>query len=692
MAVALDPAATYRQEAAELLEQLEETLLDLEVDPSGEGLVDKAFRALHTIKGSGAMFGFDAVAKFTHHLENAFDSVRSGKRLVTPELVSLTLASLDYIRAQIDSPETADAAVGQALLEGLQQAAPTAAAALPATARPVIQPPEPEDPSRPRTWWIRVKLGEQVMCYGTNPLLLLNELRALGDCTVTALTDNIPALAPMDPVACYVAWDVVLTTKRPKREIEDVFIFVADDARISIEPVDQEHSEHRLGQILIHRGDVPADVVDTVMARHQPLGALLVQEGQTSPDRVNSALAEQQHVRAKVQPSEAAASVRVPAERLDSLMDQVGELVIAQARLRQIAAGTEDLALRANAEEIERLVSDLRDTAVGIRMLPIGTLFGRFRRVVRDLSQSLAKQVSLVTEGEETELDKTVIESLNDPLVHLIRNCIDHGLESPEDRHRLGKPTEGVIRLSAVHAGAQVLITITDDGKGLDRDAIRRKAEERGLLAPGAPASDSDLFNFIFHPGFSTAKQLSNVSGRGVGMDVVRKAIDALRGTIDVQSTSGEGTTITLRLPLTLAIIDGLLVRIGDSRYVVPLAAVEECVDLPPDHEVIRSGRQLINLRGDMVPFVRMRDFFDVPDKAQGYQKIVIATIGGNMVGLVVDQVIGQYQTVIKSLSRLLDHVSYFSGATILGDGTVALIIDIPELVRRAEMRERTDA
>ncbi len=691
MSVALDPAATYRQEAAELLEQLEETLLDLEINPSGEGLVDKAFRALHTIKGSGAMFGFSAVAGFTHHLETAFDAVRSGKRLVTPELVSLTLASLDHIKSLIESPESADPAVGQALLDGLQQTTSGGAvvSAAPTPAAPVV---EVDDPTQPRTWRIRIKLAEQVMCCGTNPLLLLNELRELGECTVTALTDGVPVLEIMDPVACYLTWDVVLTTLRPKRDIEDVFIFVADDARLSIESMQPEPTELRLGQILVQRGDVAAEVVENLMAKHQPLGAMLVQEGQTSPDRVNSALAEQQHVRAKAAPVEAAASVRVPAERLDSLMDQVGELVIAQARLRQIAAGLDDITLRANAEELERLVSDLRDTAVGIRMLPIGTLFGRFRRVVRDLSQSLSKQVALVTEGEETELDKTVIESLNDPLVHLIRNCIDHGLEAPEERQRLGKPVEGTVRLSAVHAGAQVLITIVDDGRGLDRDAIRRKAEERGLLAPGAAASDSDLFSFIFHPGFSTAKQLSSVSGRGVGMDVVRKAIDALRGSIEVDSVAGQGTTITLRLPLTLAIIDGLLVRIGDGRYVVPLAAVDECVDLPPEHEVLRNGRQLINLRGDMVPFVRLRDFFNVPGAAEGYQKIVIAAIGTNRIGLVVDHVIGQYQTVIKSLSRLLDHVPYFSGATILGDGSVALIIDIPELVRRVEMRERVDA
>lgn len=686
MTVLLDPAATYRQEAAELLAQLEETLLDLEADPAGDGLVDKAFRALHTIKGSGAMFGFDAVAGFTHHLETAFDAVRGGRRPVTADLVSLTLASLDHIRALIEAPETVDPAAGQALLDRLSTAAPAPAAAT------APRPAEAEAATGPRTWRIRIALGQQVMSYGTNPLLLLGELAGMGDCTITALTGGVPCLEDMDPIACYVAWDVVLTTSRPRCDLEDVFIFVADDSRIAIEPVAGEAADLRLGQILVQRGDASPDAVAAVVARHKPLGEVLVQEGKASPDHVASALAEQQHVRARSAPADGTASVRVPAERLDVLMDQVGELVIAQARLRQIAASICDGALRANAEEIERLVADLRDTAMGVRMLPIGTLFGRFRRVVRDLSQTLAKQVLLETDGEDTELDKTVIESLNDPLVHLIRNAIDHGLESPADRLRLGKPAEGRVRLSAVHAGAQVLITISDDGRGLDRDAIRRKAEEGGLLAPGTPVPDSELFTFIFRPGFSTARQLSSVSGRGVGMDVVRKAIDALRGTIEVDSSPGQGTTITLRLPLTLAIIDGLLVRVGQARYVVPLAAVEECVDLPPADDLPPGSRQIINLRGDMVPFIRLREAFATAGRPDGYQKIVIVTLNGSRIGLVVDHVVGQYQTVIKSLSRLLDHIQHFSGATILGDGAVALIVDIPELVRRVEHRDRPAA
>jgi len=366
----------------------------------------------------------------------------------------------------------------------------------------------------------------------------------------------------------------------------------------------------------------------------------------------------------------------------------VGELVIAQARLRQLAGLSNDLNMRALAEEIERLSADLRDTTMSIRMLPIGTLFGRFRRLVRDLSQSLGKQVALTTAGEDTELDKTVIENLNDPLVHLIRNALDHGLEDPATRLAHGKSAEGRVHLSAVHSGAQVLITVSDDGRGLDRAAIRAKAEDRGLIAAGAELSDSELYALIFQPGFSTASSVSSVSGRGVGMDVVKQAIAALRGSIDITSASGQGSSVTLKLPLTLAIIDGLLVRVATGSYVLPLAAVEEVVDLTAQQDVASTGRSFLNIRGDIVPFVRLRELFNTPGKPDLYQKVVIVTAGERRVGMVVDQVIGQYQTVIKSLSQLVDDVEGFSGATILGDGSVALILDVPHLINFAQSRE----
>jgi two-component system chemotaxis sensor kinase CheA len=377
----------------------------------------------------------------------------------------------------------------------------------------------------------------------------------------------------------------------------------------------------------------------------------------------------------------AGSSLRVAAERLDELMDRVGELVIAQARLTQIAAQSSDSNLKTIAEELERLSSGLRDTTMGIRMVPIGTLFARFRRLVHDVSRDLGKDIEFITSGEDTELDKTVIEKLADPLVHLIRNSMDHGLEPAAARRAAGKPARGTVRLSAVYAGAEVAISVSDDGAGLDAARIRAKAEENGIIAHDAKLSDQELYNLIFAPGFSTASEITALSGRGVGMDVVKRTIDGLRGTIDLSTRPGEGTTLTLRLPLTLAIIDGMLVRVGNGRYTIPLAAVEECVELPAEAVGSARGRSFLDIRGALVPFVRLRDVFNTPGAPDAHQKVVIVSSGEGRVGLVVDQIIGNNQTVIKQLSKLHATLKAFSGATILGDGTVALILDTVHLV-----------
>jgi len=458
-------------------------------------------------------------------------------------------------------------------------------------------------------------------------------------------------------------------------------MFAIDDMELAIEQVDTNDDTTRLGNILVARGDVRQEAVDDAVASQLPLGALLVQSGELNEAKLAAALAEQRHARAAAHAVKSADSIRVPAERLDEMMERVGELVIAQSRLTQIAAASTDLQVKSIAEEIEHLALALRDTTMGVRTVPIGSLFGRFRRLVHDLAHELGKQIELVTVGEETELDKTVIERLNDPLIHLIRNSVDHGLETPAERKAAGKPAGGRITLCARHAGAEVLVSITDDGRGLDRTRIQARAEEKGLLAPGARPSDGDLFQILFQPGFSTASQVTNLSGRGVGMDVVKRAIEGLRGSIDIASTSGAGTEISLRLPLTLAIIDGLLVRVDAERYVLPLSAVEECVELPAAEDARSRGRNFLNIRGDLVPFLRLREIFNAATPTDRYQKVVIVSSGEFRVGLVVDQVIGNHQTVIKSLSRLHAGIGIFSGATILGDGAVALILDIAHLV-----------
>lgn len=670
------PSDIFRQEAQELLDILEQTLLDLEHAPGDASLIDSAFRALHTIKGSGAMFGFDAVAAFTHHVETAFDLVRKGKVAPDRALIAVTLAAKDRMRVLIEQPDLVDDG-GNVILRDLKaivDGAPGPAAA-PALAETV-------------TWRIRFRLARDAMAMGTNPLLLLDELRELGQATIMARTDTVPPLEALAPTDCHLAWDVVLTTDKPVSAIEDVFMFVIDDMEISIEPV-EEGEDKRIGEILVERGDVDQETVDAALAGQLPLGSLLVKAGSVSPERLGAALAEQQHVRAEAQQkAKTVDSIRVPAERLDELMDRVGELVIAQSRLAQVAVASGDPQVKAVAEELERLAHELREKTMGIRTVPISSLFGRFRRLIHDLAHELGKEIELVTVGEDTELDKTVIERLNDPLIHLIRNAIDHGLEGPDGRRAASKPAAGRITLSARHAGAEVLVSIIDDGKGLDKARIQARAEEHGLIQRDARLSEAELFQLIFQPGFSTAKTVTSLSGRGVGMDVVKRTIEGLRGKIDITSTQGAGTELTLRLPLTLAIIDGLLVRVGRGRYILPLSAVEECVELTAAEDARSRGRSFLNIRGELVPFLRLRELFNAAMPADRYQKVVIVSFGDLRVGLVVDQVIGNHQTVIKSLSKLHAGIETFSGATILGDGGVALILDIAHLVKLGQSNE----
>lgn len=679
---ASDPEQVFLQEAQDLLELLEHSLLDLERTPGDGELIDKAFRALHTIKGSGAMFGFDAVAAFTHHVETAFDLVRKGKVTPTGELIAVALAAKDQMRQLIDEPANASISAGDAILDDLRRFM-EAATGLPSREHAggeALEAPDEAAPVRGEAdWRIRFRLPADAMATGTNPLLLLDDLRTLGPVSVAALTDGVPGLEAIDPGLSYLRWNVTLRTNQPRSAIEQVFLFVLDDMELEIEPI-----APAMG--FAAPGGVAKPGTETRAADESPGGS----DGEP-PRRLAPAPAPataRQNQPADTHDFRSVDTIRVPAERLDELMDRVGQLVIAQSRLKEIAAASNDAAMKSVTEDIERLSLELRDTTMGVRMLPIGQLFGRFRRLIHDLARDHGKAIELVTVGEETELDKTVIERLNDPLIHLIRNAVDHGIEDPEARAASGKPTMGRITLSATHVGSGVLISIADDGRGLDRARIRARAEENGLWAPGARLTDSELFQVIFQAGFSTASEVTSLSGRGVGMDVVKRAIEGLRGSVDVASTAGHGSEITLRLPLTLAIIDGLLVRVGRGRYVIPLSAVEECVELSMEEDARSRGRNFLNIRGDLVPFLRLREMFNASTPADRYQKVVIVSAGDLRVGLVVDQVIGDHQTVIKSLSKLHANLEIFSGATILGDGTVALILDIAHLVEQGQRHE----
>jgi two-component system chemotaxis sensor kinase CheA len=622
--------------------------------------VDAVFRGLHTLKGSGAMFGFEALAAFTHHCETAFDRVRKGEVPATQALVTAVLEAKDHMRALVETPAGDHEAVSEVLLANLRHAVdgsgdPAAASVAAAPAKTLFK--------------IRFSLPQNAMANGTNPLPLLDELRDLGTCRIVADRSGIPALDELVPTDLHVSWDVELLTDQPRSAIDDVFIFVMDDMELAVEEIAVAAQTPTVA--------APAPVAAAAPVAAEPVASATPTAAAPAAPAPGDAKA-----------AKANENVRVPAEKLDELMDRVGELVIAQSRLSQLAGGSGDLTLRAVSEDVERLSGELRDTMMVLRMVPVTHLFSRFRRLVHDLANETGKRIELVTEGETTEVDKSVIERLADPLVHLVRNSCDHGLETPEDRLAAGKTEAGHIHLSARQQAGEVIITIKDDGRGINKERVRAKAESSGLIAANASLSDQELYQLIFQPGFSTASQVTNLSGRGVGMDVVKRTIDALRGTINVVSRPGEGSEISLAIPLTLAIIDGLLVRVGNGRYVIPLSAVEECLELSIEEDMRSRGRSFISLRDSLVPFLRLRDLFRTNTTPDPFQKVVVISTGSERVGLVVDQIIGDHQTVIKGMSKLHHDVATFSGATILGDGDVALILDVGHLVAEGQQQE----
>lgn len=652
----LDPIQVFRTEAAELFEQIEMGLLDLLEDLSNQNQIDAVFRGLHTLKGSGSMFGFEALAAFTHHLETTFEEVRKGNVPATRELIAVVLEAQDHMRSLVDQPYNSAPEVGEQLLKKLHSAiggdlavvthvqgtssSSGASRNVPISAGMTL-------------WKIDFVLPANAMANGTNPMGLLDELSSMGECTIEANYDSLPSLDVMDPKALYTAWSLRLRTAAPRNAIEEVFIFVMDEMKLSM-------------QIL--------ETADAISDEKSPLP--IEAAAKTSPSGSESK---------QSRPTE---NVRVPAERLDELMDRVGELVIAQSRLSQLANSSADIQLRAVSEDVERLSGELRDTMMVLRMVPITQLFGRFRRLIHDLARETGKDIELVTEGESTEVDKAVIERLADPLVHLVRNSCDHGLETPQERIAAGKSPTGRITLVARQSGGDVTITIRDDGRGIDRQRVLAKAEANGLLLPNANPTDAELLQLIFQPGFSTAAEVTNLSGRGVGMDVVKKTVELLRGTIGISSTPGVGSEVALAIPLTLAIIDGLLVRVGNGCYVIPLSAVEECLELSSDADRTSRGRSFISLRESLVPFIRLRELFRTDTPPDKFQKVVVISTGSERVGLVVDQIIGDHQTVIKAMSKLHHDVATFSGATILGDGSVALILDVGHLVAAGQQEE----
>lgn len=714
----------FFEEANELLESLEGYLLSLEQNPDNPEIISAVFRVMHTIKGSSGMFGFDAISSFTHEVESTFDAVRNGSAPVTPQLISLTLKARDHImdmlKGNVDKEEsaaliqefkdfmssypTSNKDQGSEKKETETNTIASEQKELPDSKQdetPVLQTNIESTQqiacAEQTTWRISFTPAPDILQNGTRPSLMIKELTDMGTATVLFFARQIPPLSEIEPTTCYVSWDIILTTCKSREEIQDVFIFLDKSSVIKIDKIDIDIEENnRIGQILIDRKHISQSALEEILSQRKPIGQLLVEKNLISNESLQSALAEQTHIKnvAKTKNTESLQtsqlnsssqnitqqSIRVNSEKLDQLIDLVGELVTFNARLGEFSTRENNPALMTLSEQSERLILALRDNAMDMRMLPIGTIFTRFRRLVHDLASDMHKDIELITEGSETELDKTVIEKLNDPLIHMIRNSVDHGIESKEERLAKGKPAQGIVKLIAQHVGAFVLIIISDDGAGLDKEKIYKKAIDKNLIAPGTEISDSDIYSMIFLPGFSTSEKVTAVSGRGVGMDVVKKDITALGGTISIETQQGKGTDFVLKIPLTLAIIEGMLVQIGNSTFVIPLTNIQECMEFSPadgDEDKVCSH---IDARGEFMPYINLRQWFEIDDPLPYSQQVVIVNDQDSKLGIVVDRVIGNHQTVIKPLGALYRNVEGLSGATILGDGSVALILDIFKL------------
>lgn len=703
----LDAAVqAFATESSELLLAAESALLELESNPTDAERINELFRAFHTIKGSAGMFGFQHVVEFTHGVESLLGRVRDGNQALDESLISLFLGCRDHINALIDlalshaEPDSQLSAVGSklssqvnALLQGSQIVEPQN------SAPPLDHQPSTET-SASGTWHIALRFRDDAMRNGMDPIAFIRYLRELGDIRAIRVIDSrMPDIDALDPECCYLGFDIQFNSSASLQAIEEVFLFARDDCDLHILPPGAKSADWRelldalpedpqqLLNLWAEMGALDSSQVDALLhpkAEPDPAPSTIASSAEVVPlHPAKASAAVDEAITVKRDKPGANANLRVDAAKLEQLINQVGELVINGAGVQQHAQRIGDPALLEAMEVMSRLVEEIRDTTLGLRMVQIGETFNRFRRLVREISKELGKDIELSISGAEAELDKSVVEKITDPLTHLVRNAIDHGIETREARISAGKNPQGTVSLHAYHDSGSIVIEITDDGGGLRREKILAKALERGLIDHGRQLSDQDIFQLIFEPGFSTADQVTNLSGRGVGMDVVRRNIDALRGQVEVDSTPGYGSTFRIRLPLTLAIIDGFQVRVGDSIYVVPLDMVVECIELPQSLHHSMSTSDYIEFRGTVLPALRLGQYFGGHEDFGKHADIVVVHYAGMTAGLVVDQLLGEHQTVIKPLGAVFQHLRGISGATILGSGEVALIVDVPELMQR---------
>lgn len=714
MAFELDLDASrgiFFTEARQLLAEVESHVLQLEQNPNDTEVLNAAFRAAHTIKGSAGVFGLMVITHFVHDLETVLDRVRNAEIGFDANMSTLVLECRDHISELVDCIEaggsaehvSADMAASQAGLTArlkaylMQEDAPPPAA----TEKPPAKTADAPDSNQ--IWHVSVRLGRSTLCDGFDPAPIFSYMDSYGTVqAVIPVLDALPSFANLDPEACYLGFELRFETDKGLAGIQDAFEFLTEestvrilphsctpeqwDALVQALPEGPDRAEELLFQAGFARPEARMQATTVSAENDQAMSALaasaVVSPTQSTGNTPGNNTNNQAKAKSAGKATPVSSFIRVPSDKLDALINLVGELVIANAGTVEQAKHLNHAAMLESTSAVAGLIEEIRDGALGLRMVQIGETFQRFQRVVRDTAMGLGKQIQLEISGEDTELDKSVVEKIGDPLMHLVRNALDHGLESPEERSAAGKPATGKLQLNAYHDSGHIVIEVQDDGRGLAREKILKKAIEKGIVSPEQMLTDAEVNMLIFAPGFSTADKVTDISGRGVGMDVVKRNIEALRGSVQVRSRVGQGCTFEIRLPLTLAIIDGFMIGVGGSAYVIPLSYVRECLELSADALGTEDRMDIhYDLRGEFLPCVRLRKVFHPRAPRPKRENIIVVSFGGMTAGIVADQLHGESQTVIKPLGNIFEQNKAISGATIMGNGDVALILDVPKLI-----------
>ncbi|HMV44730.1 MAG TPA: chemotaxis protein CheA [Leptospiraceae bacterium] len=708
----------FISESSEILQKMESILLFLEMNPVTDDKIHELFRSIHTIKGSAGIFGYEETVSFTHVVENLLDKVREKEIQLEKPLISLLLDCRDHISDLIEyaangrSLEEQMRSVQNDLLVKLNSYLSNFKTTTKEKDTPAKESVTPIPLSNPNAnWHISLRFKQNTFRDGLEPFSVLKYLNKDGEIlNLVTLTNLIPDLENLQAEDCYTGFEIEYKSDKDMSFILQAFEFVEYDCAISILPpdrtcqdiynflIDPNYKTKRLLRILLEMGAMTRDELHQMnqWKRNKTSNTTLNESLPTVEDESREiqqienieTYVENKQVKQTKESNRENKIIRIDSSKLDHLINLVGELVIGGANINQLSQKRGDPELSESAYFMNHLIGEIRETALKIRMVQIGETFNRFQRTVREIGHELGKEIQLTISGGETELDKTVVEKINDPLVHLIRNAIDHGIEPKEERVAKGKPAVGQLTLNAFHETGSIVIEVKDDGKGLNREKILNKAQEKGLVSGDKQLSDSEIFRLIFKAGFSTADKITNISGRGVGLDVVEKNIDALRGSVQVFSEQDKGTTFKVRFPLTLAIIDGFLFRVGKSFYVVPLDLVVECLEYK-EEESVDGSKDYINLRGEVLPFIRLSEFFQTEEESNTRKNILVIQYAGKHAGLLIGTLHGEIQTVIKPLGKVFEKLKGISGSTILGSGEVGLIIDIPSLFKKVEEIER---